>query len=198
MYIKKKLSFQFFDYLKKKLKMTHIFLAYTSDKETFDKLDEYTSKENKFLNFEYSREIIPNNLLHKIEFLVSSYKFKDCKDYIKKSIDTTKFQEILYDGSINDLHTIYINGEKVYWILRVPINTPITSFLPIKKMEVKKDTYLIFMNNILMGVANSKIQIFSLIENLCGVEFSEEYFTINFNETKEINHNKNIFKIIKV
>jgi hypothetical protein len=169
--------------------MSHIFLLYQSDVETLKALDDHFDKEGKSF-------IIPEDLLNKIIFLTSSYKFKDCKEFARKNI-TPDFKEILYDGSVNDLHTIYRSEDEAYWVLRIPINKLIINRLASKNIS-KKDTFLVFHQDVLIGVVNSKVQIFSLIEKFCDEELSNEYFTINVNEIREIVCGKKTFKVSKV
>lgn len=95
--------------------MTHVFLLYSSSNDSLEKLDAHINKSNSSNALGNVYDIIPANLVCDFEFLTSSSKFKDCKDFVKKNKDLTNFKEILYDGNINDLNTIYTNEDEAYW-----------------------------------------------------------------------------------
>ncbi len=192
--------------------MSHIFLLYQSSKDVLDKIDAHITKCNSSNALGNVYDIIPDNLAMEVKFLISSYKFKDCKDFIKKNIDMVNFKEVLYDGNINDLNTIYISEEEAYWILRAPINKIITSYLPDKNVsKTKKETFLVLVKDgekkVLIGVADSKIQIYKLIEeisydkNIFATTKNNKFqnlFDEGFTGEIEISYDKNIFIVQKI
>jgi hypothetical protein len=162
--------------------MSHIFLAYSSSKECLEKLDLHINKSNSSNALGNVYDIIPFNLASQVNFLTSSYKFKECKEYVKKSINLENYKEVLYDGNINDLNTIYTDNDEAYWVLRVPVNRLISSYLPSKvNHQNKKETFMIFVKDeekdVLIGVADSRVQIFKLIEETTNVSVSKREIT---------------------
>jgi len=149
--------------------MNHMYVVYSSSKEIFEKFEAYrASNATNVITNEF--DIIPNFIAPNVDFIYTGAKFKDCKDYLKKNIDVSKFEEVLFDGSIDDVSVVFQNTDIMYWIIRVPVNRFLTSYVPHKnEVHLNKGNFIVFVqakNNshkIFLGIANTVGNIFNIV-----------------------------------
>jgi len=163
--------------------MTHHFVLGKSAKNVYDEIEAHINKCNSSNALGNKYDIIPSNLITKIKFLHSASKFKECKDYFKSLILSKEFKEIssdlslkevVFDGSINDLSAIFTSDSLVFWILRIPMNTLITSYTGDKHRMIHKSCYTVHFRS--SKVSNEDFEIFigATSSFLCACRLIEE------------------------
>jgi hypothetical protein len=154
--------------------MNTMYVVYHSTNETLNHIETYFNeqckKENIILN--ENIDIIPAKYASQVEFVTTNSKYKECKDFVRKNIDTSIYKEVLFDGSLNNIFIMYQNDIDVYWCFPIPINKLITSYYPSKNDNIfKKAKFTIFLKvndtKILIGISDSYYQAQKLIEASC-------------------------------
>ena len=170
--------------------MSHHFILCKSTCKVYDELEAHMTKCNNSNALGNKYDIIPSSLIPSIKFLHSAQKFKECKEYFKKSQEFKDLgcglhlKEVVFDGTINDLSAIYethietsIEADSkpdsfVFWILRVPMNTLVVSYIGGDKSTankvVHKGCYSIYFQDIFIGATTSLLSACRLIEESTG------------------------------
>jgi hypothetical protein len=155
--------------------MNSVYVVYHSTNEILEHIETYFNeqckKESILLN--QNVDVIPAKYASQIEFVTTSSKYHECKDFVRKTIDTTIYKEVLFDGSLNNIFVMYQNDIDAYWCIPAPVNKLITSYFPNKNDNIfKKAKYTIFLKvdttKILIGITDSYYQAQKLIELSCG------------------------------
>lgn len=206
--------------------MTHHFVLGKSTKDVYEQLEAHMTKCNNSNALGNKYDIIPSNLITKITFLHSAQKFKECKEFFKSLILSPEFnfqnlKEVVFDGSINDLSAIYESSIEtsiessiesgdsvVFWVLRIPMNTLITSYTGDKHRPIHKSCYTVHFRSrtsqnlgseIFIGATSSFLSACRLVEESSGSDIiTPELSTRNGtsgNKVIEIPTSLGIYKI---
>jgi hypothetical protein len=115
------------------------------------------------------------------EILKVANTFKECKKYAKTLIDESHFEEILFDGTVDNNSLIFKSkdaaDDKVYWVTYTPTNTLLTTFIP----KEKKNLFSLYVGpldksyKVLIGVADSFISLQKLVTESSKINVNVKY-----------------------
>lgn len=142
-----------------------MYVVYRSTNEILKQIELYHQNDNI--------DIIPEKCATQVEYVTASYKFKECKDFVKKIVNVSDYKEILFDGSMNSIFVLFQNDIESFWSVRIGLNKMITSYYPSKHdNKYKKVNYAVFIHHndskVLIGIADTFFQVQKLIETSCG------------------------------
>lgn len=170
--------------------MSFCYILYRSTPEVLTELEKYHNDKTN----NHKLEPIPENVSPYIDFLHTHFKYDECKKYVEKNFDIKEYDEVLFDGSVNDITTIYQSSSNVFWVIRVPVNHRIAKVYSQKNNLINvKGKFLVFVsdidkeNKILLGVADSYANVQYIVEQSCGMrititEHTEPEYILLINE----------------